>query len=246
MPTKCPKCDSDNTSDSKFCKECETQLMPAKEVPEVTKTLETPVQELTRGTKFAGRYEIVEKLGTGGVGSVYRVEDNKIHEDVALKLIKPEIASDKKTIERFSNKLKLARKIRHNNVCQMFDLGEAEDIHFITMEYVSGEDLKSFILRSKQLSIPTAVSRKSIADKTGNAWLQDESLSVKQAIECYTLGFSYASFDEEIKGSLKEVKLADILVLSKDVFTIPEEEILKTDVVYTILGGKITYSSGAE
>jgi len=114
------------------------------------------------------------------------------------------------------------------------------------MEYVSGEDLKSFILRSKQLSIPTAVSRKSIADKTGNAWLQDESLSVKQAIECYTLGSSYASFDEEIKGSLKEVKLADIVVLSKDVFTIPEEEILNTDVVYTILGGKIIYSSGAE
>jgi hypothetical protein len=128
----------------------------------------------------------------------------------------------------------------------MFDLGEAEDIHFITMEYVSGEDLKSFILRSKQLSIPTAVSRKSIADKTGNAWLQDESLSVKQAIECYTLGSAYASFEEEIKGSLKEGKLADIVVLSKDVFTIPEEEILNTDVVYTILGGKSIYSSEAE
>ncbi len=61
-----------------------------------------------------------------------------------------------------------------------------------------------------------------------------------------TLGSAYASFEEEIKGSLKEAEWADIVVLSKDVFTIPEEEILNTDFVYTILGGKIIYSSEAE
>ncbi len=61
-----------------------------------------------------------------------------------------------------------------------------------------------------------------------------------------TLGSASVSFEEEIKGSLKEGKLADIAVLSKDVFTIPEEENLNTDVVYTILGGKIIYSSEAE
>jgi non-specific serine/threonine protein kinase len=132
--------------------------MPTQEVTDVTKTLETPVQDFTRGTKFAGRYQIVEKLGTGGMGSVFRVEDTKIHEDVALKLIRPDIAADKKTIGRFSNELKLARKIRHKNVCQMFDLGEVEGTHFITMEYVTGEDLKSFLRRSRQISIPTAIS----------------------------------------------------------------------------------------
>ncbi len=94
--------------------------------------------------------------------------------------------------------------------------------------------------------IYSAVSRKSVADKTGNAWLQDESLSIEKAIECYTLGSAYASFQEDIKGSLKEGKLADIVVLSKDIFTIPEEEILNTEVVYTLLGGKIIYSSEAE
>jgi len=57
VATKCPKCDSDNTFDSKFCKECGTQLLPSIEAPDVTKTLETPAQELTRGTEFAGRYE---------------------------------------------------------------------------------------------------------------------------------------------------------------------------------------------
>jgi predicted amidohydrolase YtcJ len=94
--------------------------------------------------------------------------------------------------------------------------------------------------------IYSAVSRKSISDKGGDAWLPDESLSVKEAVEFYTLGSAYASFEEGIKGSLQKGKLADIVVLSKDIFTIPEEEILNTDVVTTILGGKIIYSSETE
>lgn len=156
MAVKCPKCETDNPSDSKYCKECATPL-PSQEVS-VTKTLETPFEELTRGTTLANRYEIIEELGKGGMGKVYRVEDTKIQEEVALKLIKPEIVADKKTIERFRNELKIARKIRHKNVCGMYDLGEEEGTHYITMEYVPGEDLKSFMKRSKQLSILTAVS----------------------------------------------------------------------------------------
>ena len=158
MPTQCPKCDSDNTSDSKFCKECGTQLIPSQDVPEVTKTLETPVQELTRGTTFANRYDIIEELGRGGMGRVYRVDDTKVKEEIALKLIKPEVAADKKTIERFRNELKSARKIRHKNVSGMYDLGEYEGIHFITMEYVTGEDLKSLIRRVRKIPIDTAIS----------------------------------------------------------------------------------------
>ncbi len=92
------------------------------------------------------------------MGRVYRVEDTKLKQEVALKLIKPEISSDKKTIERFRNELKLARNIRHKNVCGMFDLGEAEGARFITMEYVSGEDLKSFIRRAAPLSTSRTIS----------------------------------------------------------------------------------------
>jgi serine/threonine protein kinase/Flp pilus assembly protein TadD len=149
---KCPECQFDNSPDSKFCKECGTQFFLTKDIPvSYTETLQTPIHELRRGTVFVGRYEIIEELGKGGMGKVYRVEDKKIHQEVALKLMRPEISLDTRTIERFSNELKMTRMISHRNVCRMFDLGEEKGTYFITMEYVSGEDLKSFIKRAAPL-----------------------------------------------------------------------------------------------
>ena len=159
MAIECPKCRFDNTSDSKYCKECGTQLFSIKDaVGSVAETLQAPSQELARGTTLAGRYEIIEQLGKGGMGQVYRVEDKKIKAEIALKLIRPEVAADKQTIERFSNELKMTRMIAHRNVCRMFDLGEDKGTFFITMEYISGEDLKSFIHRVGQLPIGKAIS----------------------------------------------------------------------------------------
>ena len=156
---KCPECQADNPETQRFCGECGTQIIPSEDDSvSLTKTLETPQEELTTGSTFADRYQIIEELGRGGMGHVYKVMDTKVKEKVALKLLKPEIAADKKTIERFSNELKFARKIRHKNVCQMFDLNEEKGIHYITMEYVPGEDLRSMIRMSGQLSIGTAVN----------------------------------------------------------------------------------------
>ncbi len=157
MGVRCPKCQHDNPHDTLFCGKCGTKL-PSPEGFEGTKTLESPTEELTRGSVFAGRYEIIEELGKGGMGRVYRVEDKKVHEEVALKLIKPEIAKDKKTIERFRNELKIARKIRHKNVCAMYDLGEEKGRHYITMDYIPGQDLKGLIRQTGRLAISTAIS----------------------------------------------------------------------------------------
>jgi serine/threonine protein kinase/Flp pilus assembly protein TadD len=158
MATNCPKCHHENPDETLYCGKCGTQLPPPKvDHPEVTETLQTPIKELTTGSTFAGRYQIIEELGKGGMGRVYKVFDTDIKEKVALKLLKSEIASDRETIERFSNELKYARKISHRNVCRMYDLGKEAGNYFITMEYVSGEDLKSFIRRSRQLAVGTAV-----------------------------------------------------------------------------------------
>jgi serine/threonine-protein kinase len=158
MTTQCPKCKAENPDESKFCNECGLQIDSIDKMPAPpTKTLELPKEELTTGSTFAGRYQIIEELGKGGMGKVYRALDKKLNEEVALKLIKPEIASDKKTLERFQNELKLARKIRHSNVGGMYELLEDKGLHYITMEYVSGEDLKSFIRRSGSLTVSKAI-----------------------------------------------------------------------------------------
>ena len=87
-------------------------------------------------------------------GAVYRVEDKKIGLEIALKLINLEVVIEKKTIERFRNELKTTRMISHGNVCRIFDLSNAEGTHFITMEYVPGEDLKSLIRRNDRETHP--------------------------------------------------------------------------------------------
>ncbi len=157
MAIKCPKCQFENPDTARFCIECATPLQSSKDI-EVTETMETPKEELTTGSTFAGRYQIIEELGKGGMGKVYKVYDTKIKEKIALKLIKPEIASDKKTLERFANELKIARKIVHKNVGRMYDINEEKGTHYITMEYVSGQDLKGFIRQSGQMGVGTAIS----------------------------------------------------------------------------------------
>jgi serine/threonine protein kinase/tetratricopeptide (TPR) repeat protein len=156
MSPECPKCHTHNPEDSKFCKECATPLSIA-EAAAHTKTLATPSKGLATGSTLAKRYQIIEELGSGGMGKVYKVHDTEIKEKVALKLLKAEIASDEKTIERFRNEIRLARKITHKNVGRMFDLGKADDSYFITMEYVEGQDLKGLIRQSGQLAVGTAI-----------------------------------------------------------------------------------------
>ena len=122
-----------------------------------TETMRVPVHELATGSTFAGRYQVIEALGQGGMGHVYKVYDQEVRAKVALKLIRPEIAADPATIERFRNELKLARDIAHKNICRMYDLGREGDTYYITMEYVPGEDLRNMIRMSGQLDVGTAV-----------------------------------------------------------------------------------------
>lgn len=156
---KCPKCKTENADNARFCSQCAIALVaPEESKASLTKTLKSPAHEPFIGSIFAGRYEIIEELGKGGMGSVYVALDQEINIRIALKLIKPEIAADQDTIKRFRNELKVAREITHKNVCRMYDLNKSDESYFITMEYVEGQDLKSLIKQTGRLAVPTAIS----------------------------------------------------------------------------------------
>ncbi len=157
LPSKCPKCRSDVTPETVFCGQCGTKLDPGARAS-YTQTLALDADTLARGALFAGRYEIIEELGAGGMGKVFRAFDRKLDEEVALKFIKPEVAADERILERFRNEIKIARKITHKNVCRVHDLNEDGQTVYLTMEYVRGEDLESLIRRTKRLAPETALS----------------------------------------------------------------------------------------
>jgi serine/threonine-protein kinase len=105
-------------------------------------------RHLKPGHIVAGRYEVRGQLGAGGMGTVYRVHDRSLSEDVALKVLRLDLASDPRSLERFRQEIRLARKISHPNVCRVFDLDTADSIVFLTMELVNGETLRSRIAKA--------------------------------------------------------------------------------------------------
>ena len=88
-----------------------------------------------------------------------------------------------------------------------------------------------------------AVTRKDRLGEEGNGWFPEQKLSMEEAIKYYTLGSAYAQFMEDRKGMIKTGYLADIVIVDRDLLTIPEDQIMKTKIDYTITGGKIVYCS---
>jgi eukaryotic-like serine/threonine-protein kinase len=107
---------------------------------------------LAPGTLLGARYEITQLLGQGGMGAVYKARDREVDRFVALKVIKPQLAVDPEILARFKQELILARQVTHKNVIRIFDLGEADGIKFITMEFIDGQDLKSLITEKGKLT----------------------------------------------------------------------------------------------
>ncbi len=155
---KCPNCRIDIPEDSLFCGRCGNRVVPLHDLLEApTLTLPIAGESFAPGTTFAGRYQIIEDLGEGGMGRVYKVFDTQVREKLALKLILPEIAAERRTIERFQNELKFARRISHKNVCRMYHLSREQDIYFITMEYIEGESLRNMLRMTKKMSWAAAL-----------------------------------------------------------------------------------------
>ncbi|MGD0792976.1 MAG: tetratricopeptide repeat protein [Terriglobales bacterium] len=109
------------------------------------------------GDLLGGRYEILQLLGEGGMGAVYKAADRELDRFVALKVIRPELASNPSILARFKQELLLAHQVTHRNVIRIYDLGEAEGVKFITMEFIEGKDLRALIREKKKFAPEEAV-----------------------------------------------------------------------------------------
>ena len=105
----------------------------------------------TPGAIIGERYRIVALLGRGGMGEVYRAEDLRLVQVVAIKFLPEALSRDASALARFHSEVRVARQVSHPNVCRVFDIGDAEGIPFLTMEYVDGEDIASLIRRIGRL-----------------------------------------------------------------------------------------------
>jgi serine/threonine protein kinase/Tfp pilus assembly protein PilF len=141
---KCPKCQTDNPDDSKFCKECASPLSVVKDVS-VTATLEIPKVEFSEGVVIADKYQIAQKIGEGGMGIVYKAKDTKLDRSVALKFLSSDLTRDREARKRFIQEALAAAALDHPNICTIYEFDEAEGKTFISMAYIEGQSLKTKI-----------------------------------------------------------------------------------------------------
>jgi tetratricopeptide (TPR) repeat protein len=113
---------------------------------------------LPEGTEIGSRYLVVKLLGRGGMGAVYRCRDEELQRDVALKIIRPEIAADPSVLDRFKREIQLSSRVTHRNVLRVYDLGEADGVRFLTMQFVEGDDLSNLLKKTGPLPTPRLVA----------------------------------------------------------------------------------------
>jgi tetratricopeptide (TPR) repeat protein len=112
---------------------------------------------LRPGDVLGGRYEILQLLGEGGMGAVYKARDRELNRFVALKVIRPQLAASPAILARFKQELLLAHQVTHKNVIRIYDLAEADGVKFITMEFIEGVDLRHLLLEHGKLPPAEAV-----------------------------------------------------------------------------------------
>ena len=164
--TTCPQCKNSIASGALKCPKCGMSLdetsgataimLPSqKESPSIHSSIHST--ESTEGARFASgtilaeRYRIVSLLGRGGMGEVYKAEDLKLKQIVALKFLPEAIALDGAALARFQNEVRITRQISHPNVCRVYDIGETKGLHFLSMEFIDGEDLSHLLRRIGRL-----------------------------------------------------------------------------------------------
>ena len=170
IPGRCPSCSTPLPSGSRFCGSCGQSVSPSSALPTEHRTpgadpaarpgpsrFSEAESRFLPGAILAGRYRIVGLLGKGGMGEVYRADDLKLGQPVALKFLPRGFDANSERLQRFLNEVRTARQVSHTNVCRIYDAGEADGQHFLSMEYVDGEDLASLLRRIGHLPKDKAI-----------------------------------------------------------------------------------------
>jgi Protein kinase domain len=152
---RCPSCAVENPNTASSCISCAAPLSS----PSLIATVATPSLSSSSmdegrfppGTLLAERYRIIGLLGKGGMGEVYRANDLRLGQAVALKFLPEKTARDGQALARFYTEVRIARQVSHPNVCRVYDIGEVDGLPFLSMEYVDGEDLASLLRRIGRL-----------------------------------------------------------------------------------------------
>ncbi len=136
----CPSCRADNDDAAEVCFTCRTILAA-----------------VTQGSVVAGRYQVLSFLGRGGMGTVYQAHDRVLDEDVAIKILRADVAGAPELAARFRSEIKLARRVSHANVCRIHEYGEDGPLQYISMELVNGPNLKEVLRRDGPLPAAMAL-----------------------------------------------------------------------------------------
>ncbi len=161
---KCPKCLEDMPAGASSCSLCgfsfdsATQMLePSSGAPSIHSTESSDGGSFRPGEILADRYRMVSLLGRGGMGEVYRADDMKPGQPVALKFLPEHLTSDGAALARFHREVRVARQVSHRNVCRVYDIGEIDGQHFLSMEFIKGEELSSLLHRIGRLPNDKAI-----------------------------------------------------------------------------------------
>lgn len=145
---KCPRCFHVNPDGRDSCEQCKTPLPKIRiETAEANRTPQPGEEAIQfyRGQVLAGRYTVLELVGRGGMGCIYKVHDNTLGEDVALKTLLPQFGNDKLIVNRFINEARIARKLSHPSIVRVHDIGHAGKVIYISMEFLEGKSLRGVL-----------------------------------------------------------------------------------------------------
>jgi serine/threonine protein kinase len=164
----CPSCGRAAAASARYCAECgavlpapsDSETFAGPPIPSTTlkRRAETPTSgRFLPGAIVAGRYRMVGLIGRGGMGEVYRADDLKVGQPVALKFLPADVERNPERLEHFLNEVRMSLRVTHPNVCRVFDVGQIDERHFLSMEFVDGEDLASLLRRIGRLPEDKAV-----------------------------------------------------------------------------------------